>query len=344
MAHLNLAASWLPADKKRVSPPTSWKVPTPMFTPYVAPHKKPPPPKGSKRPRSYPSMVLEAVKTLTATAAHRWAGLVAVSRYIFKNYAVSDKARIAIKKAIERYVVKGILQRRKSSVALSKNLEKAKRAKKPKVAKRRVKKEKEDEEAKEEEEDDDKESEEEEEEEEDEKPRRGAKRKKPARTVVKKPAPKRAKKTSPPPPPPAKRRKVVGSPPMRGRKKKVEPLRARKVRPIKKGVAKNLDGELEAAAASTPSESAASSATTYQPKKIKWHYQEHKIWRPYARAADMELEVAYQDYLSHPTESSIRAVKSGQWKYSIDFAQMKQTNVDHPDHTTRDIKRVDGEE
>jgi hypothetical protein len=36
----------------------------------------------------------------------------------------------------------------------------------------------------------------------------------------------------------------------------------------------------------------------------------------------------------------VRAVKSGQWQYEIDFRVMTQTNIQHEDHTKRRIRRI----
>ena len=35
----------------------------------------------------------------------------------------------------------------------------------------------------------------------------------------------------------------------------------------------------------------------------------------------------------------VRAVKSGDFRYQIDFKAMKQTNIEHVNHTVRDIRR-----
>ena len=36
----------------------------------------------------------------------------------------------------------------------------------------------------------------------------------------------------------------------------------------------------------------------------------------------------------------MRAVKSGEWEYMVDFMAMKQTNLLHSNHTIRNIRRV----
>jgi len=48
----------------------------------------------------------------------------------------------------------------------------------------------------------------------------------------------------------------------------------------------------------------------------------------------------YQKYLENRGDTDVRAVKSGQWEYMVDFMAMKQTNIQHENHTIRNIRRV----
>jgi WWE domain len=50
--------------------------------------------------------------------------------------------------------------------------------------------------------------------------------------------------------------------------------------------------------------------------------------------------LVYLSYLENRGDTDVRAVKSGQWEYMVDFAAMKQTNLQHQAHTVRDIRRV----
>jgi len=52
------------------------------------------------------------------------------------------------------------------------------------------------------------------------------------------------------------------------------------------------------------------------------------------------VEDVYQNYLSNRGDTDVRAVKSGQWEYQVDFMAMKQTNIQHDNHTVRNIRRV----
>jgi hypothetical protein len=71
----------------------------------------------------------------------------------------------------------------------------------------------------------------------------------------------------------------------------------------------------------------------------KWQYFDNG-WFDYHPDASKAVEEAYQDYVSNPGMWDVRAVKSGRWHYQVDFPNMKQTNIEHDDHTQRDIRRI----
>lgn len=70
-----------------------------------------------------------------------------------------------------------------------------------------------------------------------------------------------------------------------------------------------------------------------------WQYQ-HNGWKNYDGKASDVVEEVYQSYLVNRGGTDVRAVKSGEWEYLVDFQQMKQTNIQHAAHTVRDIRRV----
>jgi len=70
-----------------------------------------------------------------------------------------------------------------------------------------------------------------------------------------------------------------------------------------------------------------------------WQYDDNG-WNNYEINASDKVEEVYQDYLSNRGNTDVRAVKSGQWEYMVDFLAMKQTNLLHPNHTIRNIRRV----
>lgn len=44
--------------------------------------------------------------------------------------------------------------------------------------------------------------------------------------------------------------------------------------------------------------------------------------------------------MTSPYTCDVRAVQSGQWQYEIDFRLMTQRNIQHENHTTRRIRRI----
>jgi len=70
-----------------------------------------------------------------------------------------------------------------------------------------------------------------------------------------------------------------------------------------------------------------------------WQYYDKK-WCNYDHAASDVVEEVYLKYLANRGGGDVRAIKSGQWEYLVDFMAMKQTNIQHENHTVRDIRRV----
>ncbi|KYQ88326.1 hypothetical protein DLAC_11025 [Tieghemostelium lacteum] len=82
-----------------------------------------------------------------------------------------------------------------------------------------------------------------------------------------------------------------------------------------------------------------SKASIQAPKETPvWQYN-HGSWFDYDAEASKVVEECYQDWLLNPY-IDVRSVKSGHWSYTVDFKQNKQTNLQHPSHTQRDIRRV----
>jgi len=74
--------------------------------------------------------------------------------------------------------------------------------------------------------------------------------------------------------------------------------------------------------------------------KYIWEYKERDRWFPYAKDASDIVEAAYQEYLNDPNQIDVRSVQSGMWSYQVDFTNMTQTNIQHENHTVRDIRRT----
>lgn len=69
-----------------------------------------------------------------------------------------------------------------------------------------------------------------------------------------------------------------------------------------------------------------------------WQYY-HDGWQNYYPNASKEVEKVYQLYQKEKI-NDVRPVRSGTWEYLVDFTNFKQTNVQHPAHTERKIRRV----
>lgn len=70
-----------------------------------------------------------------------------------------------------------------------------------------------------------------------------------------------------------------------------------------------------------------------------WQYYDNG-WKNYELEASDVVEEVYQKYLQNKGDTDVRAVKSGQWEYLVDFVALKQTNIVHENHTVRKIRRV----
>jgi hypothetical protein len=70
-----------------------------------------------------------------------------------------------------------------------------------------------------------------------------------------------------------------------------------------------------------------------------WEYH-HDTWKPYDKSASDVVEAAYQEWHKNPY-TDVRAIKSGEWQYMVDFNNMQQENIQHENHTKRAIRRVE---
>jgi len=96
-------------------------------------------------------------------------------------------------------------------------------------------------------------------------------------------------------------------------------------------------------AASTEGQSADANSVSIAGSKYShyWQYKaDNQNWGNYDLEASDVLEGVYQGYLANRGDTDVRSVKSGQWEYQVDFQALKQTNLQHESHTTREIRRV----
>jgi len=69
-----------------------------------------------------------------------------------------------------------------------------------------------------------------------------------------------------------------------------------------------------------------------------WQYH-HNTWQNYDQQASDLVEEQYQEWLSNNQMFDVRSVKSGNFEYNVDFRRNVQTNIQHPSHTEREIRR-----
>ena len=75
---------------------------------------------------------------------------------------------------------------------------------------------------------------------------------------------------------------------------------------------------------------------------INWEYKDDNGWETYSDDHQKILEKAYQAWqASKSTKDQHVEIETNQWKYSVDFKEMKQVNKEHASHTKRDVRRLD---
>jgi len=75
----------------------------------------------------------------------------------------------------------------------------------------------------------------------------------------------------------------------------------------------------------------------------KWQYYDNGRkpgpWHDYDSQASDIVEEVYAEWVKNP-HIDVRAVKSGEFNYMVDFNLMEQQNIDYSTHTKRKIRRV----
>jgi len=113
--------------------------------------------------------------------------------------------------------------------------------------------------------------------------------------------------------------------------------------PKKRDKKSSKEEEDESTSETSESSKSSKSVGVTKPPGLKYDYiwQYHDgSWKNYQTASSDVCEEVYQKYLLNKGETDVRAVKSGQWEYMVDFVAMKQTNIQHEQHTVRDIRRI----
>lgn len=72
----------------------------------------------------------------------------------------------------------------------------------------------------------------------------------------------------------------------------------------------------------------------------RWEFVDDKGgWSKYTPEASKLVEMEYQAWQQQPSVF-VRSVRSGDWHYSVNFNTMEQTNINHPNHRVRKIRRA----
>ena len=64
-------------------------------------------------------------------------------------------------------------------------------------------------------------------------------------------------------------------------------------------------------------------------------------WYDYDKPASDIVEEEWQKYIKNRAMCDVRAVKSGAYEYAVDFMSWTQTNITHPNHKVRRVRRLD---
>jgi len=257
---------------------------------------------GEKEKRkSHPTYQAMIRKALKGDTSRKGTSIQAIYKFIEDNYAVHARARSFVKRALRRLVDDGdITNPTVFRYKLAKTTKKSPK-KKTKKSDKEKKSKKSDKEKKSKKSDKEKK-----------KSKKDTKEKKSTKKVTTK----RATKTS--------------------TKEKVSPLA--KVARAPKGTTKTTRGTAKKASKSAATDSTSESAA---PGELKWVWQYFDGgFKNYDVAASDTVEGVYQEYLTSPYTTDVRSVKSGQWSYLVDFKQWTQQNIQHENHTTRKIRRV----
>jgi predicted DNA-binding WGR domain protein len=62
-------------------------------------------------------------------------------------------------------------------------------------------------------------------------------------------------------------------------------------------------------------------------------------WYDYTSDGSVQTEQLFMEHSANP-DFSFRVVQSGRWSYGVDLVKMTQTNITHPNRTSRHIRRV----
>jgi hypothetical protein len=74
---------------------------------------------------------------------------------------------------------------------------------------------------------------------------------------------------------------------------------------------------------------------------VSWEYADDSGWTSYGDSHQAVLEASYQNFLRNkPTTTPPCRIQTNAWAYEVDFEGMVQTNLGHPGHRLRPVRRV----
>jgi hypothetical protein len=102
----------------------------------------------------------------------------------------------------------------------------------------------------------------------------------------------------------------------------------------------NKDDDLDA---DTMEAGLAGSDTSASAANVSWEYEDNLGWTSYGDSHQAVLEASYQIFLrdKRSTTACKVRIQTDEWDYEVDFEAMSQTNLDHPGHRFRPVRRVE---
>jgi hypothetical protein len=83
----------------------------------------------------------------------------------------------------------------------------------------------------------------------------------------------------------------------------------------------------------------ANSSSSLSTSTAIWEFQDNNgAWTTYSTDQQSILEEAYRKLHATPGSCKVQ-IKGGPWTYEVDVQSLNQTNVEHEDHTQRNIQR-----
>jgi hypothetical protein len=87
----------------------------------------------------------------------------------------------------------------------------------------------------------------------------------------------------------------------------------------------------------------AGSDTSASATNVSWEYQDNTGWMSYGDSQQAVLESFYQVFLrdKRPTTACKVRIQTDEWVYEVNFEDMVQTNLDHQEHRSRPVRRLE---